>query len=381
MGRRSRGAAVLASLGIALGACAGLAAEAPQETASGETLAVATPITAADRPTDPAQPDPAEPDPADLDTPEDAVGTPEPVDAPLDPLSASPSLSTSIGGPSDGRLEGGFPLPAEGPGFRSNLRRPNPDAFFGTVETIRALVRAAAVVHEEMPGSELVINDIGFREGGPITHHGSHRAGRDVDVLFYYFDREGSPWPAKGVPVDPRGRGWDFGDLADPGDDVRVRLDVPRTWRLVQALLEGEDPSSPLQRIFLAEHVRTLLLDHAERVRAPQAVRDRFGDLTCQPGYPHDDHFHFRFFCTPEDVRAGCMDGGPMYPWRRQQLQADGVDAVMAPRAPRARTTRGRERPTAAAAEPIRMHARVRTFLDQRATWSATPHPGRRYCR
>jgi hypothetical protein len=134
------------------------------------------------------------------------------------------------------------------------------------------------------------------------------------------------------------------------------------------------------QRIFLAEHIRALLLAEAERVGAPRAVRERFDALTCQPGHPHDDHFHFRFFCSIEDVREGCADTGPFYPWRREQLseaQVEWVRPTRAPRSRRARTvTRGEARESAG-----RMHARVAAFLDERATWSVPQHPGRRYCR
>lgn len=310
-----------------------------------------------------------------------AVAEPEPPPPP-DPLTASGSLSTSIGGPDSGSIRGALALPESGPGFRSNERRPNATAFYGTVELIRALMRAAAVVDEELPGSEVVINDIGLPEGGPIPHHGSHQAGRDVDVLFYYLDRDDQPWPAKGVPLDPRGRGWDFGDLSDPRDDVRVRVDAPRTWRFLQALLEDDlaGQGALFQRIFLAEHVRTLLLAEAERARAPRAVVDRFAMLTCQPGHPHDDHLHFRTFCTNEDLQLGCADGAPMYPWRRAQLREAEIEPVRATRPRRARrartVTRGEAREAAG-----RMHSRVRAFLAEREVWSVQPHPGRPFCR
>lgn len=205
-----------------------------------------------------------------------------------------------------------------------------------------------------------------------------------MDVLFYYLDAEGAVFPAKGIPVDRRGRGWDFADLADPSDDVRVRLDVPRTWAFVQALLEDDldGQGGHVQRIFVAEHVRTILLEHAERARAPTEIRARFADLTCQPGHPHDDHFHVRFFCSTEDLRAGCADSAPMYSWRRQQLRDALVDPVREQRPRRARAPRRRttsQRQAAASAGP--MHRRVRAFLDQRAEWSVQPHPGRTFCR
>lgn len=295
-----------------------------------------------------------------------------------DPMTLDGSVSTSIGSPNDGRLEGGVPFPARAPGARRNPRRLNPGGHYGTVELVQTLLRAAAVVERELPGSELVVNDLSYREGGDIYHHGSHRSGRDADVLFYLLDEEGGPIPSKGVPLDTKGRGWDFDDLLDPSDDVRVKLDVPRTWRFLQAL--AEDPEAAVQRVYVAEHLRTILVDHAKRIRAPRVERERVEMLTCQPGTPHDDHLHIRVFCTPEDTAAGCEDTGPIYPYWRRALAAQGATPVLARPRPGRRGAK-----TTVSAEEARekappMHWKVKAFLDLRETWSKQPHPGRPYC-
>ena len=287
--------------------------------------------------------------------------------------------STSIGGPRDGSLEGGVALPERAPGLQAGTTRPNPEAVYGTVEMVQALVRAAGVVHAELPGGALRINDLGFREGGPIPHHGSHRAGRDVDVLFYLLDRDGAPMPSVGAFLDPRGLGVDFKNLSVRADDVVVRLDAPRTWRFVQALLEGTR-GDDVQRIFVAEHIRALLLAQAERARAPRAVRERFAQITCQPGAPHDDHLHIRFHCSLEDLAHGCADSPPVYPWRRAMLREAGLRPQLnrprpdRPQAPRTTAEEAR----AAAGE---MHPRVEQWLTRREAWLEAPHPGRPFCR
>ncbi len=283
------------------------------------------------------------------------------------------SSSTSIGGPNEGHLVGGIALPTRAVGLRSNPRRPNAEAYFGTYELVRSLVDAAAVVRRELPGGELTINDIGFREGGTIAHHGSHRAGRDVDVLFYLTDMEGAPRRALAVPIEPDGHGTDFLDLTDPADDVDVRLDVPRTWRLVRALLDDDD--ALVQRIFVVEHVRTMLLAEATRSGAPRAVVRRFEDVSCQPSVPHDDHLHVRYFCTEEDLAGGCEDASPIYPWRREQLAAAGLSPVLA---------HPRRHPHEDTPEPEidpSVDDAARAFLLRREAWATQPHPGRRYCR
>ena len=293
-------------------------------------------------------------------------------------LALDGSVSTSVGGPSDGRLEGAVALPARGPGFRFNPRRA-PEARFGGVEMVQALIAAAARVAAELPGGELTVNDLGYEDGGPIPHHGSHRAGRDVDTLFYLLDAEGQPFPSVGAPIDPDGEGTDYRDLADPTDDIPVRIDLPRTWLFVQALLEHES-ESPVQRIFVVEHLRTMLLEHARRSGAPEAIVERFGELTCQPSYPHDDHFHIRFFCSPEDIGEGCEDSGPIYRWRRAELREHGVRPVRhrpRPDRPMPPTTSASE----ARAEAGELHPSVEAFLARREAWADQPRPGRRYCR
>ncbi len=343
----------------AIAACAGSTQSTASNPPPEPTIATEAPVTEAST-TEPVAP--AEPPPP----------------PPIDPLTLSGSLSTSIGSPNDGHIEGAIAFPDEGPGYRLNPNRPNEGGRFGTVETVQAIIRAAAVVEEAMPGSKLVFNDTSLEHGGPIVHHGSHQAGRDIDVLFFIEDTEGHPLPSKGVPIDPRGRGIDFNDLVDPSDDRDVRIDLPRTWRFVQALIEPED--SLVQRIFVVEHLRTMLLEEARRQHAPRRVVTLFEDATCQPSAPHDDHLHVRFFCTGEDIGAGCEDGAPMYPWRRRQLIEEGVEPAMATM--RRRPRGDGESTTNLHPEPPPMHARVRAFLDERErTWGQQPHPHRRYCR
>jgi penicillin-insensitive murein DD-endopeptidase len=291
----------------------------------------------------------------------------------------SASSSTSIGSPTNGRLEGSVPLPLLGPGFRYNDRRSR-DARYGTVETVRAIVRAASVVRDELPGSELLVNDIGLVEGGRISHHGSHRAGRDADILFFLLGDDGKPTESVGAPIDPEGIGFDYKDLSLPEDDLRVHFDAARTWRFVQALLAGQE--SPVQRIFVVEHLRARLLAEAERSGAPAALIARFADVTCQPSYPHDDHLHVRWYCSVEDLRAGCEDLPPLYPWHAEELAALGQKPVMTTKTrseePAPVVTQADAARAVAKASP---HADVVAFLKRRKAWEKQPHPGRPYCK
>lgn len=296
-----------------------------------------------------------------------------------DPMSVGPEVSTSIGGPSEGRLEGGVPLPLHGPGYRFDPRK-SPERRHGTVELVQALVRATGSVHERMPGNDLTIGDLSMPEGGEIAGHASHRSGRDVDVMFYLLDDDDRPFGGKPIPLEPDGTGHDYNDLADGSDDVRVHLDVPRTWLFVEALLS--DPGVAINRIYVVEHVRETLLAHARKSQAPGAIIERFGHVTCQPRFPHDDHMHIRAYCTPEDIAAGCLDTKPLYPWHQAALREAGVSPVIAgpPKASRPKLTsvkQAREK----AAEKQELHPDVKAFLDRREAWAKKPRSGRKYCK
>jgi penicillin-insensitive murein endopeptidase len=242
---------------------------------------------------------------------------------------------------------------------------------------VRALVDAAARVDRELGGLPVTINDLSLQSGGPIPHHRSHQNGRDVDVLFYQLGPDGAPIESVGAFFDPSGTGVDFKDLADPADDVPLAIDVPRTWLLLQALIEGG--RAELQNIYVAEHLRTLLLRHGRAVSAPATTLERFEALTCQPTYPHDDHFHFRFFCTPDDIAAGCRDSQPMYPWQKELLAKAGVEPrPLAPKRTRAKSEIITHEEARASAGP--MDAEVERWLDRRQAWIEKPHPGRPYC-
>lgn len=287
--------------------------------------------------------------------------------------------STSIGHPAEGRIEAAVALPLQGPGFRFNSRRDS-NARFATAEVVQAIARAALRVQRALPGSELVVNDLSLEGGGPIDHHGSHRAGRDADILFYLLGDDGAPTPSVGAPLDRDGVGFDFKDLARADDDVRVHFDAARTWRFIADLLS--DPDAAVQRVFVVEHLRTLLLGEAARHPADLAQRERFAELTCQPSYPHDDHLHVRWFCSAQDLGKGCEDLPPLYPWRAAELQAEGVTPVMG----RLRKVRTRSKIVTHRHEDRELAKQVidpavRAFLARRKLWREQPHPGRTYCR
>lgn len=367
---------IVAALGMA---CSPSNPDAPRAPAPGEELPTPSPASSAKPDADEREATPRVPAPSAAPTPEPAPST-EP-----DPLSFPSSRSTSIGSCTTGRLEGGIALPLHAAGLLFHPAK-DPGSRFGTVELVQGLVRAAAAVERSSPGAPLTVGDVAREGGGDIPGHATHRSGRDVDLLFFLLREDGTPFvPAKAIPLDPEGRGTDYGDLADPADDVPVHIDVARTWSFVAALLDDE--AAAVQKILIVEHLRRHLLEEAKRVDAPATVVQRFAEVTCQPRFPHDDHMHIRVFCSPEDVAAGCVDAPPIYPWHQRELTAAGVKPVTAGRdddaAPKPKK---KPRPklktiAQARAEAGPMHEDVVEFLDRRDAWAKQPHPGRRWCR
>ena len=116
---------------------------------------------------------------------------------------------------------------------------------------------------------------------------------------------------------------WDRDTPKNKADDKARVFDTRRNWLVVRSMVENKRLA--VQRIYVAEVIRTRLLDWARANDQPAWVIERAGDLMCQPGPPHDDHFHVRVFCSREDYGYGCRDAWPLYPWRRTELAASGL--------------------------------------------------------
>src|SRR5690349_12544640 len=103
----------------------------------------------------------------------------------------------SVGLPNLGYLRGGTALPTRGTGYV--LARPTDPTRFGNATLLGALERAFASVQARFPGTPpMRVGDLAYRAGGKHARHGSHRNGRDADVIFHAVD-------AAGVPVQGSG--------------------------------------------------------------------------------------------------------------------------------------------------------------------------------
>jgi penicillin-insensitive murein endopeptidase len=216
----------------------------------------------------------------------------------------------SVGLPHHGVLSEGVLLPQQGTAHRWF----NPDGHHhGTRETVKAIEFAASRVRDQYPNSPaLLVGDISARRGGKLPNHASHRSGRDVDLLFYMTTLSGKPIDSAGfVRFGPDG----LGVAETQRGHAYVQFDLERNWALVKALIEAPGPG-PVW-LFVSRPIEALLTEYAvARGEDPRLIWHA-ENIMLQPrnALPHDDHFHLRVACTPDQAIASCEDGGPRWPW------------------------------------------------------------------
>lgn len=224
------------------------------------------------------------------------IGVPNPL---------APSLSGSVGLPHRGTLTGAASLPDRGPGYR---RFRNDTVRWGSPRLIATIQAACAGVVSTVPRTPaLLIGDLSQQRGGETERHRSHRSGRDADLLFYVSTPAGAPVPSPGfVRFGSDGLG------EHPKRSGFLRFDVARNWELVRQLILS--PESQVEWLFVARHLEGLLIEQATAIGEEPTLIDYAATVLKQPGdsAPHDDHFHLRLACSPDEAVSGC-EGGPRW--------------------------------------------------------------------
>ncbi len=212
--------------------------------------------------------------------------------------------SLSLGYTDRGNLAGGRWLRVRSP-YHEILPtvRPRPTNY-GTSELVRLVMQSARYVAEHHPGSVMGVGNLSMIRGGRIQWSRSHQNGRDADIAFYV-QHLGEPALSPGFVR--------FSDETLVSHTEEYSFDVERNWTLVRFLLSQDE--GPVQWIFVADHIKAALLEHARNNSEDPLLLKKAGELLKQPtpGAPHDDHFHVRIFCSREDLLEGCMNEKP-YP-------------------------------------------------------------------
>lgn len=232
-------------------------------------------------------------------------------------LTPIPEEIVSYGGTSHGILRHGVPLADVGTGWVR--ARPGESTRYGTRRLVEVIERGVAAVAARFPGTApMRVGDLSSPGGGHHHRHGSHRSGRDVDLLFYMTDPSGR---------SQTGRGWlaynRFGFAVEHGREDSgttgglFLFDDARNWHFVRTLLLDEEGA--VQWLFVSRGIKARLLRHAIEHEPDPEVLLRASYALHQPENtsPHDDHFHVRILCTEEELPWGCLDRGPIWPWLR----------------------------------------------------------------
>lgn len=191
--------------------------------------------------------------------------------------------SEAVGKHSRGRLLNAALLPMEGPGFVKiqRLRK----RHYGTDELVVALKAIGARYAALYPGeARIQVGDMSGPKGGSLGRHGSHENGLDVDVAMIAVGEK---------EQDPDREGFDESFVH--GKSVSSRFDLERNWALV-SLAVG---SAGVGRMFLDRSIKKAF---CARYGQDPANEETLRKL--RPQKRHNDHFHLRLDCPPDDHRC-----------------------------------------------------------------------------
>ncbi len=191
----------------------------------------------------------------------------------------------SIGFYAKGCLAGGQPLPVDGPAWQA--MRLSRNRMWGHPSLIAYIERFAKDAREKDGWPGLLVGDMSMPRGGPMPFgHASHQVGLDVDIWYKPMpDRQLSQEEREKIPMESF--------LLDP---AHVN---PKMWSPDYAKLLRRSVSYPeVARVFVNPAIKKWLCDNVKD--------DRAFLRKITPIMGHDDHFHVRLVCPPDN--AGCQN-------------------------------------------------------------------------
>jgi penicillin-insensitive murein DD-endopeptidase len=195
----------------------------------------------------------------------------------------------SIGFYAHGCLAGGKPLPINGPAWQ--VMRIARNRNWGHPALITFIERFAEDAKQKDGWPGLLIGDLSMPRGGPMPFgHASHQIGLDVDIWY-------KPEPDHELTAREREDVKMESFLSDP---AHIN---PEVWKPEYEKLLRRAVSYPeVARIFVNPAIKKWLCDNAKG--------DRSFLHKITPIMGHDDHFHVRLVCPPNN--PGCEGQPPM---------------------------------------------------------------------
>ena len=215
-------------------------------------------------------------------------------------------MAFSIGDTRDGYLINGQTLPAPSLLLRQLPVQYERGIVYGTPNLIKILVDTARTMEKKYPGTIMYLGNLGLKEGGDIPYSVSHNAGRDADIAFYLTDSNGNQvHPNNMYKVGAR--------MIAHSPEGELTFDVDKNTSLIETLLTH--PKIHIQFIFAAKHISSAVQKELVRRGASEELLARF-ENSVQNQAAHNDHFHIRIYCSPEDICAGCMDKSTIHEYQ-----------------------------------------------------------------
>ena len=220
----------------------------------------------------------------------------------------SPAAKAGSGGdPFAGWLTEGeaFPL---GPHHRLQHHVNKSKTFYSTPALIDGLLRAATAVAPQVPdGQPLVVGNLSRKNGGDIGDSHTDNSGRDVDLVFFMTQLDGTSVRVRNHHYDAQGLSRRL--------PKKYTFDLDRNWAVIEAM--ANDQEMAVQWVILEPHLELLLLKHAKRNGMSTTQLRRYADMMTLPAYAgrHENHMHIRVQCSIGDWNERCQPTGPVWPW------------------------------------------------------------------
>jgi len=207
----------------------------------------------------------------------------------------------SIGTYDAGCLSNAVPLPADGIGYQ--VMRLSRNRFYGH-PSLKQLIETLAKQVDSRHLGTLLVGDLSQPRGGPaLTGHRSHQTGLDVDIWFLL----SSPAQSRSLTLAERETLSAPSVIASNSDGINTGQWTAANEEVLALAAE----SALVDRIFVNAGVKRELCRHYRGQAWLQKIR---------PWWKHEDHFHVRLKCPPNN--ANCL-GQPPLPI------GDGCDASL----------------------------------------------------
>jgi len=213
----------------------------------------------------------------------------------LAPLIAHAAESVCFGRTSNGRLEGGVRLPAEGPNFTpySSLARAAGRTYVHS-RVAKVIEESYAALEKALPNTVFVYGETGWRNGGRFRPHRTHQNGLSVDFFVPVLDQAGRSVP---IPTSPTTRfGYDLEfNAAAKLDDLQIDF-VALAEHLYQLDVAARKNKAPITLVIFDP----VYLDRLFATPRGNQIRS-LPFMKGKPWVRHDEHIHVDFSvpCRP----------------------------------------------------------------------------------